>query len=74
MPYMICALEDLDEIENIVPVEIVILLQLAVLNGKIEYMYLQRRFVFMLPYCTHVQWMTYCEGAILSLTRSLRTS
>ena len=47
MPYMICALEDLDEIENIVPVEIVIPLQLAVLNGKIEYMYLQRRFVFM---------------------------
>ena len=24
------------------------------------------------PYCTHVQWKTYCEGAILSLTHSLR--
>ena len=23
------------------------------------------------PYCTHEQWMTYCEGAILSLTHSL---
>ena len=23
------------------------------------------------PYCTHVQWMTYCEGVILSLTRPL---
>ena len=26
------------------------------------------------PYCTHVQWMTYREGAILSLTRSLTRS
>ena len=25
-------------------------------------------------YCKHVQWMTYCEGAILSLTHSLTHS
>ena len=40
---------------------------LGMVLGRVKHSLL---IIFMSSDCTHVQWMTYCEGAILSLTHS----